>query len=264
LCPFADHEHQWTKFRGITKRSSSSPLRESSRSLPVPETEAVALSSPHGNPNGAARRPSRQSAVSEFDVEQTLNTVSLRSSQRSQDRSADPLGLTVVYAPKESPSVDIIFVHGLGGSSRKTWSKNRDPELFWPRTWLPSEPDICTARILTFGYNAHYRSLAPNNILSISDFAKNLLFEMRFGKDDATNDLKIGDVSLSSSTDTGFPLTHIGADYLRGPLLRRSCFQTSKLRSSTKNRRDSQMCALRSQYIPRVSFRIQASLHSLT
>ena len=85
-------------------------------------------------------------------------------------------------------------MHGLGGASRQTWSKNRDPELFWPQSWLPKEPDICTARILSFGYNAHFLSVGPKNVSSISDFAKSLLFEMKYGKDEAVQDLQIGKV----------------------------------------------------------------------
>lgn len=199
-----DHKHQWEKFRSIGRRRSSQPIQESSRSSSIADKERGELLNPIENSLDAPRRPSHRSAVSEFDVQHTLNAISPHSRQRShsrqrpKDRSADPLGLTVVYAPKEPPSVDIIFIHGLGGSSRKTWSKNRDPELFWPEKWLPSEPDICTARILTFGYNAHYRSLGPNNILTITDFARSLLSDMRFGKDEDLNDLNVGEVSLSS------------------------------------------------------------------
>jgi protein SERAC1 len=42
-----------------------------------------------------------------------------------------------------------VFVHGLNGDMRKTWT---DDELFWPKTLLPD--DVPKARILTFGYNA--------------------------------------------------------------------------------------------------------------
>lgn len=100
------------------------------------------------------------------------------------------LGLHVLHTP-ESPFVDIIFVHGLGGHSRKTWSKNHDPTLFWPELWLPFEPEMDAARIFTFGYNANWRDSA-NTAARISDFAKDLLYEMRFAQDGFGESLDIG------------------------------------------------------------------------
>lgn len=84
-------------------------------------------------------------------------------------------------------------MHGLGGHSQRTWSQNHDPSLFWPELWLPYEPDVGIARILTFGYNANFRgNAAGKNISSISDFAKELLFEMRFAKDSSGEELDLG------------------------------------------------------------------------
>lgn len=73
-----------------------------------------------------------------------------------------------------------------------SWSYNRDENLFWPEVWLPTEPDICTARILSFGYNAYFASQGPNSIAGITDFAKQLLFDMKFGKDGLGGDLDVG------------------------------------------------------------------------
>ncbi|KAJ4405278.1 hypothetical protein N0V82_010350 [Gnomoniopsis sp. IMI 355080] len=47
------------------------------------------------------------------------------------------------------------------------------------------------ARILTFGYNANWRG-ASRSISNVTDFAKELLFEMRFAKDDLGDDLNLG------------------------------------------------------------------------
>ncbi|KAI0011853.1 hypothetical protein F4779DRAFT_160175 [Xylariaceae sp. FL0662B] len=104
--------------------------------------------------------------------------------------AASDLGLHVVHQP-ESTSLDIIFVHGLGGHRQRTWSENHDPALFWPGLWLPYEPGIGEARILTFGYNANWRG-ATKSVSGIGDFAKELLFEMRFAKDHSGTDLHIG------------------------------------------------------------------------
>ena len=105
----------------------------------------------------------------------------------------DEFGLHVVYQPSSPAPLDIIFVHGLGGASHKTWSKHQDPNLFWPQQWLPLESDLCSARILTYGYNARFRSGGPQN-MNIGDFAKDLLFEMKYGKGGDTEDLGIGKV----------------------------------------------------------------------
>ena len=56
---------------------------------------------------------------------------------------AGPLGLNVIYTPDNGHKVDIVFVHGLGGTSRWTWLKYKNPELFWSLTFLPLEPDVC-------------------------------------------------------------------------------------------------------------------------
>ncbi|KAN0090022.1 WD40 repeat-like protein [Hyaloscypha variabilis] len=85
------------------------------------------------------------------------------------------LGLQVVHQPGPSAPLDIIFVHGLGGDTRKTWSKNHDAELFWPGLWLPFEPEICQARILSFG---------------------NSSMKWVFGKNEDGEDLGIGQVPI--------------------------------------------------------------------
>ncbi|KAI1661234.1 hypothetical protein F4813DRAFT_385767 [Daldinia decipiens] len=111
------------------------------------------------------------------------------------ETDAGPLGLTVVYTPENAHKADIVFIHGLGGTSRWTWSKNRDPDLFWPLTFLPLEPDVCLARILTFGYNANFRK-SGNIGTSVLDFAKDLLFDLKYAKDDHGEDLNMGSVPL--------------------------------------------------------------------
>lgn len=79
-------------------------------------------------------------------------------------------------------SVDIIFIHGLGGTSLRTWCWNRDLQNLWPSQWLPDESGLDTARILTFGYNAHFAAKKEQATLSIGDFASDLLFRMKYGE----------------------------------------------------------------------------------
>lgn len=104
----------------------------------------------------------------------------------------------MVHRPIGDRRVDVVFVHGLGVGSQTTWSHNRDPEFFWPLKFLPFEPDINTARILTFGYNANFRPGSGKNKMSVLDFAKDLLYDLKYSQDDSTQqleDLHMGEVS---------------------------------------------------------------------
>jgi len=165
-------------------------------SLPAPTCERTLGKSldPLSNTSSAdalRRLPTNQIELSKFNVR--IKTPG-HARKLSADSRSDPLGLTLLYTPDGPPAADIIFIHGLGGTSRQTWSYNKDPELFWPQMWLPKELDICAARILTFGYNAHFLSSGPDSVAGIGDFSKSLLFSLKFGKDDSGKDLGIGEV----------------------------------------------------------------------
>ncbi|CAA9958491.1 WD40 repeat-containing protein [Pyrenophora teres f. maculata] len=142
------------------------------------------------------RQGSSQSTMSKFASITASNGSRTRSN--SEHRRMNPLGLTVIHEPEYGRSLDIIFVHGLGGSSHSTWSKNHDPALFWPQLWLPSEPAIGSARILSFGYDADWKSTSSRTVLNITDFAKELLFAMKFTKNENRDleDLGLGDFPI--------------------------------------------------------------------
>ncbi|KAK4153160.1 hypothetical protein C8A00DRAFT_43887 [Chaetomidium leptoderma] len=94
----------------------------------------------------------------------------------SDDDFKGPLGLTTLYEP-QPPSrtvADIVFIHGLGGGSRKTWSYSSEPGHYWPRSWLPTDNDFADVGIHTFGYRADWRE-RQESILDIHDFAQSLL-----------------------------------------------------------------------------------------
>ncbi|KAK4191058.1 hypothetical protein QBC35DRAFT_538935 [Podospora australis] len=78
-----------------------------------------------------------------------------------------------------------------------TWSKNRDADLFSPRVFLPQERDINSARILTFGYNVDVKPGSRSNVKSVLDFAKDLLYDLKYSKDENTDELNIGSVPLA-------------------------------------------------------------------
>ena len=92
-------------------------------------------------------------------------------------------GLQVLFVPTSSSNsltspVDIIFVHGLGGSAKGTWT-HPESNSFWP-LWLPKVHGLENARISVFGYDCAWKKIwTPNNVLNISDFADQLLNALR-------------------------------------------------------------------------------------
>lgn len=88
-----------------------------------------------------------------------------------QEAPKGPLGLTTLFEPNGEVTADLIFVHGLNGGSRSTWSKG-DDGTFWPRDWLPCDDAFHDVRIHTYGYSS---GLNRESVLDIQDFASNLL-----------------------------------------------------------------------------------------
>jgi hypothetical protein len=86
-------------------------------------------------------------------------------------------GLTVLHRPHPQATtiVDIIFVHGLGGSAISTWTSTTASKTFWP-TLLHEDDRLANARISTFGYDSDFKNIfAAKNVLKITDFADQLL-----------------------------------------------------------------------------------------
>jgi hypothetical protein len=149
----------------------------------------------------------------------TNRSATANSSEIPENRSIDPgsFGLNVIYTPQNGHKADIVFIHGLGGTSKGTWTKSKDPELFWPLKFLALEPDIRLARILTFGYNAAFRK-AGDICVSLLDFAKDLLFDLRYGQNQEKEDLGIGQVSLQEHAQSNALMLYCeGATNIRCP-----------------------------------------------
>lgn len=102
-----------------------------------------------------------------------INGASRSSHSESSDDVRGPYGLNFLYEPPK-PLIDFVFVHGLRGGSRKTWSKSSDRHHFWPKEWLPEEPKFKNVRISSFGYNSDWRKRKNSNA-SVHDFGQALL-----------------------------------------------------------------------------------------
>ncbi|KAF2443909.1 hypothetical protein P171DRAFT_495793 [Karstenula rhodostoma CBS 690.94] len=83
------------------------------------------------------------------------------------------LGLNLI-CDRAEPLVEIVFVHGLGGGSRKTWCKDDDPRLYWPKEWLQRDPEFRNARVYSFGYDSEWVTRKDSQ-LDVHDFGKSLL-----------------------------------------------------------------------------------------
>ena len=89
-----------------------------------------------------------------------------------------PFGLEILHEPaiRFANTIQIIFVHELGGSKRGTWTHPKT-RSFWP-VWLKEQPGLDKVRLATFGYNSAFNPLEPNTNLSIPIFATQLLDDM--------------------------------------------------------------------------------------
>lgn len=140
-------------------------------------------------------------------------------------RSSDPHGLTPLHSPAGAPVADIIFIHGLGGSSRLTWCMGKNLDNFWPKRWLPHDVDLQHARIFTFGYDADFKSSAQSPSLGISDFAKNLLYDMTYYRDEERGGPRLGEVSVPERQKGLISHCLLDPDHLRRTFDGRACLQ---------------------------------------
>nr|AUM60061.1 hypothetical protein [Hypoxylon pulicicidum] len=98
----------------------------------------------------------------------------------SDNETHGVLGLSTLYEPSfpTSATADIVFVHGLGGGSRKTWSYSPDRYHYWPQAWLANDSDFADMRIHSFGYKSDWAE-RQQSILNIRDFAESLVGELK-------------------------------------------------------------------------------------
>ena len=73
-----------------------------------------------------------------------------RQASETAEELRDPFGLNLLSGPAY-PMVDLVFVHGLGGGSRKMWSKGPDLALFWPKEWLSRDIEFKISEFTALG-----------------------------------------------------------------------------------------------------------------
>lgn len=83
------------------------------------------------------------------------------------------LGLSLLYS-STAPEIDFIFAHGLGGNSRKTWSKSSLQSHFWPKEWLSKDPAFKNVRIHSYGYDSYYLK-GKEDCLNVHHIGKSFL-----------------------------------------------------------------------------------------
>jgi serine/threonine protein kinase len=121
-----------------------------------------------------------------------------RQTCHSDDSNMIPhwVGLEIMGKPQVYSSfpliVDIIFVHGFGGSAKGTWTHPKS-RGFWP-LWLSKHKGLEHTRVLAFGYDSDIAyAQQPNGNLSLDSLANQLLTDL------ASHYFDNGEVKLMSS-----------------------------------------------------------------
>ncbi|KIX06231.1 uncharacterized protein Z518_04206 [Rhinocladiella mackenziei CBS 650.93] len=193
---FIEQSPHYPQFRN--KRSSLFDVNKA-KNEPLSEPTArnekkISASSPFEWLRRRSSGPIITALSSHRPVQSSLNSVQDASSTPIE-QGADPLGLQVVHEPKTKSIADVVFIHGLGGSSHKTWSKCHNPNFFWPGLWLPDDPIIGKARLLTYGYNSQIFG-GPRSVSRIDTFATNLLYDMHNSWTNNGGKLEMGRVPI--------------------------------------------------------------------
>ena len=113
-------------------------------------------------------------------LSRVFSSLAIRRPSETSEDLRGPFGLEPLAIPAE-PIVDFVFVHGLGGGSRKSWSKGQDPALFWPKYWLPRDPEFSHVRVHSFGYDADWTE-RRTSILDVHDFGNKLLTSLHLSE----------------------------------------------------------------------------------
>jgi hypothetical protein len=130
------------------------------------------------NPENPSSKPSR--AVGES---LSFGHTSSGKAQTFQDGQAD--GLRVLCEPRDASRtiVDIVFIHGLTGSSKSTWLEKKSG-IYWPVDLLVE--DVPTTWILAFDYDVDVaKVLGAVSQSNLRNHAEALLSDLAAARDDA-------------------------------------------------------------------------------
>ena len=96
--------------------------------------------------------------------------------------------------PKVLIESSVVFVHGLRGHRKKTWTKD---DVCWPEELLSKEEAFAHVRVLAFGYDANVVNFTGRASLnSLFDHSINLLNELfRVRRQDAVSLVRFWGVS---------------------------------------------------------------------
>ncbi|KAF4772853.1 hypothetical protein HER10_EVM0001257 [Colletotrichum scovillei] len=151
-----------------------------------PMLAGITAEPPSSLPSPPESDPSRTRAPSLGLLQNRLRRFSIRSSRSSRSDSSiqtlsaadikGALGLNLLHEPSE-PAIDFVFIHGLGGGSRKTWSHSAEAGMFWPKDWLPNEVGFKHVRIHSYGYNSDWTTRKDSR-LTVHDFGQALLADL--------------------------------------------------------------------------------------
>lgn len=133
------------------------------------------------SPSNTSRSPSHTSS---HTSSRTSSSRTSRTSPISPSPAFYPCGIKTWYDCPNA-TVDICFVHGLGGDRDATWTAKGQANP-WPQTLLPDR--LKTARILTFGYDSRVVKWSRKETPSVNGFpdhAVDLLDELYYNRRDA-------------------------------------------------------------------------------
>jgi hypothetical protein len=154
--------NNWTAARTESSRKNEAPISASASERQPQPRAMLPAAKKKATPTHTA--PSKAVPTATRDVDKNSN------------------GLQILYEADtkiSSPNtqvVQIIFVHGLGGSAKETWTDSKT-NGFW-LTWLHEQSEFENVRIATFAYDAKFDSLTSGNHLAIPDFADQLLDDL--------------------------------------------------------------------------------------